>query len=455
MDKKHFQAEYDKIEVPSEDVIKAIQNGMMKANQDGIAPIQNKRRKSTFIFSVVATLFISSSFISPTLSHVMADVPVLGNLYGHFNDLVGRSLSAQQLITELNETARSKGIDVTITSAYYDGAVIGVTFHVEGNVKSEENGKLMAIYEIFDGKEGISDSKEVVYMEPSGNGYSGSIQLNYPKAKLPADTTFPLEFKNIGDNEGNWKFNVPIKQLDFDTIATNVETSNKNADIQINFDSVIAANASTSINYTATFPKEKDQLRLEVYDDKGNVIPLLSDGIDLDSNKTEEHITVLGRTIIPESLKGKTDYLEIHPKVALFEEDQFIKLDQQTPLSISLNRQNLSVNVEKMNLQEDTFSIDFQVNNGNIGNWDLNFFKDYANNDITLVKETEKKIYEKPIEHSITVLDEKTLRFRSTFDISTIKNFNMEDYIIRVNLYTLSANIPLELEPVKIILNEN
>ncbi|MFU2018520.1 DUF4179 domain-containing protein [Peribacillus butanolivorans] len=454
MEKKQFQVEYEKIEVPKEDVLNAIQTGVRRANSTD-TPKRNKKRLSAYSLSAAAAIFISSSFIFPSMSHVMAEVPLLGKVYMNFNDLVGRNLESQQLITKLNETASNKGIDVSITSAYYDGAVIGVTFNVAGNIKTEQDGGLMGFYEIFDGKEGIDDSKEIVYMEPSEKGYSGHIQLNYPKSELPPDTTFPLEFKSIGEKEGVWKFDIPIKQLPYETIKSNEERRNIGADVKVHFDSIIKGKASTAINYTATFPSEgkHDQVRLEVFNDQGKEIPLLSDGIDLETYKSEHQITVKGRTIIPQSLKEKTSYLEIQPKVAVHEKDQFVTLEQQTPIEINSNRQNLSVTVEKMTLKEDNFIVDFQVNHGDMRNWNFTFFKDFARNDITLVKESEKGIYEEPMKHSIKVLDEKDLRFRSTFDIGTVSDFSKDNYVLRVNLSSLSMNIPLELESVKIDLN--
>lgn len=138
------------------------------------------------------------------------------------------------------------------------------------------------------------------------------------------------------------------------------------ADVKGHFDSIIKGKASTAINYTVTFPNEGKyvQVRLEVYNDQGKEIPLLSDGIDLETNKSENHITVKGRTIIPQSLKEKTSYLEIHQKVALHEKNQFVTLKQQTPIKIQSDRQNLSVTVEIMKLKKGNFTVDFQVNHG-------------------------------------------------------------------------------------------
>lgn len=286
-----------------------------------------------------AVLFISSSFISPSLSHVMAEVPLLGNVYTAFNDAVGRNLQAQELITELNQTSSYKGIDVSATSAYYDRAVIGVTFSVKGNLRTEEDGRVQGFYEIFDGNDGISDSKELVYMEPIENGYTGHIQLSYPKTELPPEATFPLEFKRIGDKEGSWRFDVPITQLPYETVNVDKRSEKENAEINVHFDSITEGKASTAINYTATFPiqEKHNQVRLEVYDDQGKEVFISTDGIDLETNAKSDRIIVKGRSIIPQSIKGKTNYIKIYPKVALTGEDPNEPLELK-PIKIGLNK---------------------------------------------------------------------------------------------------------------------
>ncbi|MGG4167012.1 DUF4179 domain-containing protein [Rossellomorea vietnamensis] len=450
MEKNSFQEAYEKIEVPQEDVLKSIQIGMNRSDSES-----HKTKKKTAVWSSVAaaTLFISSSFLSPSLSHVMADVPILGKVYETFNDSVGRSLQSQELITELNQTASSKGIDVSITNAYYDGAVVGVTFKAKGKLNTEEKGgKVTGFYEIFDGDEGISDSKELVHMEPTDDGYIGHIQLSYPKSELPSEATFPLEFKTIGGQEGSWRFDVPIKQLPYETVTLDQESSNAISDVNVHFDSIILGKASTAINYTATFPVQgkHDQVRLEAFDDKGEKMNISIDGIDLETTKNDDQIIVKGRSIIPQSVKGKTKYLEIHPNVAINEQDQFVSLNASTPVEVKAARQNLAVTIEDITVDDQTLAVDFQWNNGDAMNKDFSFFKDFAQNNLILVKETEKEKYEEPIKHSVKTIQKDELRFRSTFDISHLDDFSLNTYVLRAELGQLSSNIPVELDDVKI-----
>lgn len=338
MKKKSFQKVYEKIEVPKDDVLDAIRAGKERTNQ-GVAKNKKSTRKILWPIVAAATIFISSSFISPSLSHVMAEMPLLGNVYTAFNDAVGRNLQTQDLITELNEASSYKGVDVSITSTYYDGAVIGVTFSVKGNLRTEEDGRVQGFYEIFDGKGGISDSKELIYMEPSENGYTGHIQLSYPKTELPSETTFPFEFKRIGGKEGSWRFDVPINRLPYETVNVDKGTKEENAEINVHFDSIIAGKASTAINYTAIFPIEgkHNQVRLEAYDDQGKEIHISTDGIDLETSTKNDRIIVKGRSIIPQSIKGKTNYIKIHPKVALTGGDPNDPLELE-PIKIDLNK---------------------------------------------------------------------------------------------------------------------
>ncbi|MGP4042484.1 DUF4179 domain-containing protein [Gracilibacillus sp. D59] len=455
MEEKSLREVYEKIEVPKDGVLDAIKAGKERA---GYEVAKNKKSARKIVWSTVAaaTIIVSSSFISPSISHVMAQAPLLGNVYTAFNDAVGRSLQSQELITELNQTSSYKGIDVSITNAYYDGVVVGVTFSVKGNVSTEEDGRVQGFYEIFDGEAGISDSKELVYMEPSDNSYVGHIQLSYPKTELPSETSFPLEFKRIGGKEGSWRFDVPINQLPYETVNVDIGSIEKDADVNVHFDSIIEGKASTAINYTATFPTEgkHDQVRLEAYDDQGEEINISTDGIDLETLTENDRIIVKGRSIIPQAIKGETSYIEVLPKVALNEPDQFIKLDEETPFEVHAERQDFAVKIGEITVKDKSITFDFQINNGNNMNRHFSFFSDFARNDVALVKESVKDIYEKPIKHSVDVINKDNLTFTSTFDISGISNFNLKDYVIRVNMGSLSSNIPVELEKVKIDLTE-
>ena len=93
MEKKPLQEVYEMIEVLKEGVLEAIKAGKKRVSQDAT---KNKWIPRKIVWSIVAaeTIIISSSFISPTLSHELAKVPLLGDVYSAFNDVVGRGLQS-------------------------------------------------------------------------------------------------------------------------------------------------------------------------------------------------------------------------------------------------------------------------------------------------------------------------------------------------------------------------
>ncbi|WP_077622641.1 DUF4179 domain-containing protein [Sediminibacillus massiliensis] len=453
MTKDYFQEEYEKVDVPKEDVIHAIRKGRQRANKAGIEGKRRKSFKSSYLaVTAAAGILITSSFAAPTFSKAMTDLPVIGSIYDSFNDLVGRDLESEQLITALDKTASSRGIDVTVKSAYYDGAVIGVTFDVEGNVKPEQNGELQGFYQIFEGDESLGETKEIVHMKPVENGFTGHVQLHYPKSDLPADTTFPLEFLTIGGKEGDWKFDVPIEQLPYETVEVEKESTGENTDVKVRFDSIVKGQASTTINYTAIFPEtgKHNQVRLDMATSKGEEIHQVIGGIDLGLKTENGKGLAEERTIILQPLEEETEFIEIQPKVALAEPDQFVELDEPTPAKIASDKQDLSITVERIAIKKGQAVFDFQINEGDNKGRRFGFFQDIARTDVTLVEKSEKDIYQEPMEHSIKVLDKEDLRFRSTFQTSEVSGFKQEDYVLRVSLGGMSSNIPLELEKVRI-----
>jgi hypothetical protein len=326
MEKKMFHESIDQIEVPRDDVLKAIQTGVRKGSQ-----MKAKRKPRFKVIAVSAAaaagLFVSSGFLFPSMSHVMADIPFLAKLYEQ--DKVASNLAAQQLITELNEQATFDGIDVTVTDAYYDGAMIGVTFNVKGKVKGDE-GEVYAFYEIFDRDPNIEETMELVKLLPTDDGYKGHIQLSYPGTDLPAETTLPLNFLGIGeiddswkDEQGKWNFDVPIKQLPFETVE--LGQMSEQDGFGVKFDKLIKGNSSTAIEYTVKYPAGKQRVWLELFDDQSNqIIGGTSDAI---LEKKTENGTVLEKRRMTIPLVPDSDFIEVLLNLESGEELESVKID--------------------------------------------------------------------------------------------------------------------------------
>ncbi|WP_079506094.1 DUF4179 domain-containing protein [Mesobacillus jeotgali] len=326
MEKKMFHERMNQIEVPQEEVLKAIQDGVRKGNSMK-AKKNSQFRGLGMAVGAAAVLFISSSVMIPSVGKVMADIPLLSKLYE--NDKVAENLASQQLITELNEKAAFAGIDVTVTEAYYDGAMIGVSFDVKGNVKGEED-EIYAFYEIFDRDSNIEETMELVKLVPTEDGYMGHIQLSYPRAELPAETTLPFNIIGIGevndnwkDEQGKWNFDVPIKQLPFETVA--LGQASELGDYKITFEKLITGKSSTAIDYTLSYPEEDQRMMLGgLFDDKGKHITGGTSDSKLEKKIKNGRVIEKRRITLP--VVPATDFIEVRPVLDSGEEMDSIKI---------------------------------------------------------------------------------------------------------------------------------
>lgn len=447
MKEDFFKEKYEEIEVPKEAVNEAIRKGIQQKDSPSIK--QPSRVKKWIISSAAAITLLSSSIFVPSVSQVVADVPLLGKVYSNVNDMIGRSLTSQELITKLDEKASSNGVDVTVTSAYYDGGIIGVTFRATGDIQKSSAGEYSSFYEIFNGSENIKENKEIVVMEQMDNGFAGHIQFHYPEVDLPKDGTVPLEFFRVGDKEGSWKFEVPIKQLTAETKNLNEVSANKEEGVEVRFEQVKVGKASITVDYTATLPKgERHQVRLPAYYGEKNKELKSIRGVELKRVETSDEVMVKGRYIYPYK---EIEELKIHPQVAFSVPDTHMKLDQQTPFKVEAEEQDLSIHVSEVVRDTTKVELEFQINEGEDFGKGFYFYENVARNNVMLVKDAEKEIYQAPIvDNKIEVMDKDKLTFRKSFDIRSIDSFTANDYVVRLQLSDMSRNIPMKLDPVHI-----
>lgn len=326
MEKKMFHESVNQIEVPEDDVLKAIQGGVRKGNK-----LKAKQKPGFKVIGVsvaaAAVLFVSSGFIVPSVGSVMADIPFLAKLYEH--DKIAGNLASQQLITELNEKAAFDGINVTVTDAYYDGAMIGVTFDIKGEIKGDED-EIYAFYEIFDRDSSIEETMELVKLIPAEGGYKGHVQLSYPRAELPAETTLPFNIIGIGeindswkDEQGKWNFDVPISQLPFETIA--LGQASERGDYKITFDHLITGKSSTAFEYTLSYPEGGQRVMLNLFDDKGKRIIGGTSDAKLEKKTEKGSVTEKRRITIP--MVTDSDFIEVRPTIDSGEKLDSVKID--------------------------------------------------------------------------------------------------------------------------------
>ncbi|WP_409303930.1 DUF4179 domain-containing protein [Peribacillus sp. SCS-155] len=303
MEKDRFYNEMNEVEVPKEAVLQSIKSGVNRAVQETARKKRKPAMKLLGATATAAAVLLAYSLSVPSFSRAMANAPVIGGLYAGFNDAVGRNLEKQNLVTSLNQNFSSNGVDVTVTSAYYDGNLIGITFDVKGEIGKDRNGYHYALYELFHGDPLADETKELTTLEKIKEGFTGHIRIVYPYKELPKRDTIPVSFKEIGEKQGDWQFEVPVTQNTVTEHVLDKESDNPEGQVRFKLDSVLYGKASTSITYRVTY--RKGSLSVRGLNVETNLVLPISDG-KIDEIHNGNTTTVVRRAVFTQVLKNMT-----------------------------------------------------------------------------------------------------------------------------------------------------
>ncbi|MGP4106484.1 DUF4179 domain-containing protein [Virgibacillus sp. L01] len=471
MFKEQFNKEINEINVEKSEIFDAIDKGIEKGRNEKTPKRKSKAKIFGTIASVAASTFLASGLVFAPITNVLASVPLLGSIYENFSMQIGSQLSKSGLVTELHQDATSNNVDITITSAYYDGNVIGITFKAQGdrlsldNVGGDKGPETGYGFHLFGGDEQEQWSSSMTGLEETEDGYVAAMEFESPDAKLPEDYNLPLTFTSIAGVKGNWTFNIPVQQIPSETIYTQVESTFK--DYSIKMESVEKGKATTMLNYKASFPLagKNDDIRLTVVDNEKNELSTRHAAV-LETEQNGELVEKETRELFDSKISDKAEYLTVYPEIVQNEEDTVTSVDQTTPFMVESERFDYSIRVNKVELNKDKLILDYNVQNidtdtirkdivQGFANFIMliksdNIYRD-ENGDLEMVKMLENRIRSK----TAKIIAEKKLHFKSTYTIENPDEFNIRDFSIMVPFGTLSANDePIKMDPIKIDLKK-
>ncbi|MEH6938907.1 DUF4179 domain-containing protein, partial [Bacillus sp. JJ664] len=452
MNKEWFNEQLADIDVPKEEVFTAIHRGIA-LGKDEIKKTKKKfqPKKMAYIATIAASLLFVSGFVFQPVTAVLASVPIIGSIYENFHSEVGKKLESNGMVGKLNEKASDHGIDVTVTSAYYDGNNIGITFKADGKGISENLTSTgpEAGYSIqqFNGAKQKQWSSTREPLLKKGEEYIGAMTLEYPLKTLPSKINLPLTFTYMGGKKGNWSFHVPVQQILAEEITSNAKTSSQDGAYSLKMQSVIKGKATTIMNYQTKVIDESDTLSIRVYDDHGEKLNL-------------EHVDQ-ERATFKSEINKKANYLMIYPEFSR-SEDETIQSIGVLPRKIVSKRFGYIMNIEKVQKKSQLFIVDYTLKNINTSDVRKDILQNFVDQ-IKLVKSkdtnglTGQALFENLKADSIlyakkaSVVDEETLHYQSTFPIEGVKGFNENDYSLMVPFGILGLNShSVKLDPIKV-----
>lgn len=245
---------FDEIEVPKTDVQHAIKKGITQGKKAQQLQKRKSLSKRISIFgSVAAAAVLASGLIIAPIGNVLAQVPLIGDYYQKLQMPLGEEMASEQLITEINESVTNNGVTMTITSAFYDGHFLGITFkatgeNLTGQIGGENAPESGFTYDLFtqgDDKDGFSGSMAPLVKE--GDAYIGAIIFNNDRVK--SLTTLPITFTYITGVFGEWKFNVPVEALPSKTLSLQQTSTSKDQEYAVQFTDAVINKASVIVYF--------------------------------------------------------------------------------------------------------------------------------------------------------------------------------------------------------------
>ncbi|MGG1631755.1 DUF4179 domain-containing protein [Rossellomorea sp. NRS-1567] len=463
MDRKWFEGEMDNIEVPKDEVLQAISTGIEKGRKQ---KVRKKTVKVSAAFTTAAaSMVLVSGFLFAPVNNALAKLPVLGGIYEKVGSQVGKELYLSDKVTEVNQAATTNDVDVTITSTYYDGNIIGVTFKAKGDNLSiehmDEGNRPVSgySYHLFDGKDQKQWGSGSSGLKKDGDEFIGSIEFYRDGKELPENFTLPLTFTHMADVNGTWSFDVPVKRIPFETIQTAARTETPDGEFELQMISVTNGKATTTLEYTYTVESRKDTVDLIVFDNLGNRLSKSSEEV-LHIKEIDGKIQKTVRELFTSKLNDKAHSLKVQADMERMDEDALHSLKTSIPFQVKSPRFGYQVMVKDIQKVKGEVTVDFTIDNIKEEQFRFDILENFAQFVQVIPSEDIKRSakdeldYNEMLEHMIRSAHTKTvdrdgLRFRSTFTLP--KDASLEDYSLIVPFATLSSNDkPIEMKPFEI-----
>ena len=460
MDNKKLNEAVEQIPVPKEKVLHAISKGI---NRDAGSGHGTRRKILAGAVSAAAVLgiTIASGFVSPAMNNVLANAPLIGGIFQEFNDQMGMDLASQDAVTELDQAVTKNGVTVKLTSAYFDGSVVSLTGFVDDGVENGRNEEGEVSFDVnFEHNKGDNDpwlngqSRDIRKVE---NGYHFQWKMNYPHDSFKENFTLPVTIHNINGIQGEWNFDIPVRQDVNRTVAIDQGQEYPEEGSSIRIKEILTAKESSSLVYETTQQYKYDDIRIsKAVDEKGNVYRF-GNQTNLAESEQEGgyHHTV--RTEMTKLKAGITS-LTFYPEISITAPREEQLLDKKS-FTLKSERLGLGLQVNDVEHKGDHLVVDYQLTGlpENISEHKMEVINHNLEYAFWLVdKDYVSKIDPDnpfpPKNHGITlnkvkVVDQATAHYQSTFDLNgedKIQDFNLENTVLQFEFSSFASSEELK-----------
>ncbi len=254
--KKSFNHNSSLPEFPRDEVRKAIAKGIQQAEEQvnmNNAPLQitrkSKRKPLVYVASAVAAcgIMIGSAYVSPTFASTLAQLPIVGSVFGDSGLLGLKQASEQGLTKTVGEKQTINGISVTVDEVLYDDTNITVGFKIESD-KELSNEYFGAGMDLKMNGKFLSGSGSYGEENLSPTVRTGITTYNVAD-NMPS--SFELGLTLEGQEGEKWEFSTPIKKI-VDIVHLPVNHQQQAEGIQLDVSRVSLSPSGVGLSFEAS-----------------------------------------------------------------------------------------------------------------------------------------------------------------------------------------------------------
>ncbi|CAM3807494.1 DUF4179 domain-containing protein [Mesobacillus thioparans] len=263
--------EMDQISVPVEKL-----DNIIAQTVSGTKVKKPKKRIVWYSMSAAVVgfgLFIGSAMVSPAMAKVAANIPIVSTFFNDVGD-EGLKIAGQKGLTHtVDQTAKDKGITLTINEVFYDGTRLTLGYTQESLLPL---GELERPVIKADGKEiNFSSGYSGEFITPQK--YKGIVDIT-PTEELPENFDMKIHFDAVGLVPGNWSFQFPVRQSN-EVKVISLDEKMKLMGAELNVNSLKIGPAGTVLDMKIIADSgllDPNSLEFYLIDDKGSVINFLN-----------------------------------------------------------------------------------------------------------------------------------------------------------------------------------
>lgn len=307
----------------------------MKANR--VTRHRRGFRRALIITTLAVSMFTvvtATAFISPTMAESLKQIPGMNSVFQLADDLGLRIADEKNLLTKINVSDTHDGLTIKATAVSFDGTRVSIGIENEFLDSSLENEVQIHDVNISINGESMESYSPPgrsigVFMFPTLDEDMTILELS--DLKNQGGKPFPEKFElsleiAVSGIEDQFQVRIPVEMHTEDNLVLTPSLNRNYENINLTFEKIEFTPITTILTTQIELPKNMKSIGYDLFDDKGNIVKLISGNGWSDTN---ENILISDTRFEPFESKPTSVTLKPYKYVYKENSENLFQLDEE------------------------------------------------------------------------------------------------------------------------------